>query len=155
MRLKSALNRGILNQEHLDFFEKRLLDPFLKNNSMPPSLCHGDFAPQNIIIDTDTAKIAGIIDFESAKYWIPDWDLTRVNAAIEYHGVNRDLYDSFLEGYVSVGRMNADDIKSQINYYKPFESLNYWVWGWDKPRFREEIKADVIKVTGIPTLDIN
>jgi len=149
-RLKVALNKGILNQGHVDYFERMLSDTHLKRDVYPPSLCHCDFNPQNIIVDPDTNKIAGIIDFEFAKYWIPAWDLVRVNAAFEYQGVNNDLRNGFFKGYSSSGRMNTDEIKLQINYYKPFESLNYWIWGWEKPRVQDDIKEDIKRVTGIP-----
>ncbi len=141
-------------ESHVDFYEQKLSDPILKENGTHPSLCHGDFTPQNIIIDPDTHKIEGLIDFEVSKYWIPGWDLTRVNAALEYPSVNRDLRDSFLEGYSSAVRININDIRIQIAYYKFFESLNYWIWGWDRPKFHNDIKADIIRVTEIPCLDI-
>ncbi len=148
--LEFGLSLGVLHQAHVNYFTDRLTSPILTHCRVRPTLCHGDFAPQNIIINPDTQRIAGIVDFELAKYWIPGWDLTRVSAAFENSRENMDLSDAFHEGYASVGKMNKDDITIQVNYYKPFESLNYWIWQWNKPGFHGDIKRDILRVTGIP-----
>lgn len=55
-----------------------------------------------------------------------------------------------MNGYAFQRQMQLYYIKRQIDYYKPFESLDYWVWGWGRPRFREDIKQDIVRVTQIP-----
>lgn len=148
--LEIGLGLGILNKKHVDYFIDRLNSPLLNRFSSTPTLCHGDFAPQNIIIDTDSYRIAGIVDFELAKYWIPGWDLVRSCVALELTKVNSDLMDAFIKGYASLGRLSEDDIRLQIEYYKPFENLNYWIWAWSKSGLQDKIKADISGVTGIP-----
>lgn len=149
-RLSKGMRLGVLNQRHIDYFEERLNSPVLNTSGFAPTLCHNDFGPKNIILDTESAAIVGLLDFEEARYWIPEWDLTRVNAALalEHPGENHDLWNSFINGYAS--QEQQEYIEEQISYYKPFESLHYWIWGWNYSRLRTDIKKDIIRVTKIP-----
>ncbi|MBI4225741.1 aminoglycoside phosphotransferase family protein [Candidatus Roizmanbacteria bacterium] len=148
-RLSRGMRLGILNQKHADYFEERLGSSALNDNDSVPTLCHNDFGFKNIIIDMGTTEIVGLIDFEDARYWIPEWDLTRVNAALEYPSSNLDLRDEFLDGYVSHHGGDTSHLMKQIEYYKPFESLNYWIWGWMLPLHKENIVKDIVRVTKV------
>lgn len=149
--LKLAKKRNILNNSQIDFFKEKLKDSCLEKDRSVPVLCHRDFTSQNIIVDPRSFKISGILDFEVAKYWKAEWDLTRVNAEYEYPDDNLDLLESFFKGYISF-RRNIDlrRIKREIKFYKCFESLHYWLWGWDR-KFRKNIKKDIARVIKIPS----
>lgn len=151
--LRTAENRGILNKSHIDFFKNKLANSYIDQNQSKAVLCHRDFTPQNIILDPNTFTIIGIIDFEATRYWIPEWDLTRVNALFEYSKGKLDLLDRFFIGYIERARnFSLQQIREAIDFYKCFESLHYWLWGWDR-EFRKDIEKDILRVTNIPSLD--
>lgn len=147
--LKLAKKRNILNNSQIGFFREKLKDSRLEKDHSRPVLCHRDFTTQNVIINPKSFKIAGVLDFEVAKYWKAEWDLTRVNSEYEYPDDNLDLLESFFKGYIST-RKNVDlkQIKKEIKFYKCFESLYYWLWGWDR-KFKKNIKKDIVRVTKI------
>ncbi|KKS31116.1 MAG: hypothetical protein UU93_C0022G0012 [Candidatus Amesbacteria bacterium GW2011_GWA2_42_12] len=148
-RLHESLNRGILNESQIDYFEKRLMSEKLNSNLSKPTFCHRDYSPQNIIVNPIDLSISGIIDFEDASYWVPEWDITRTIASFGNSCVQVELRRSFLSGYVSDHKVDVSQIKEQVEYYSPFESLNYWVWGWDRPKFHNDIVESIQKIAGI------
>lgn len=151
--LESTENRAILNESQIDFFRKKLDGFYIEQDNSGAVLCHRDFTPQNIVINPRTYAIAGILDFEVAKYWKAEWDLTRVNAEFEYPDGNLDLLESFLNGYISHREaVSLEQVREEIEFYKCFESLYYWVWGWDREDFRKDIKYDIVRLTRIPHL---
>lgn len=148
-QLNESLNKRILNKSQIHYFEKRLTSENLNNNLSKPTFCHRDYSPQNIIVNPSDLSISGIIDFEDASYWIPEWDIARTIASFENSRAQDELRRSFLSGYVTDHNVAISHIEEQIEYYKPFESLNYWVWGWDRPKFHNDIVENIQKVAGI------
>lgn len=140
----STRNR-IFGSRGEDFFEKKLATLSTQRNEHP-TLIHGDFETRNLLVNPSSLKITGLIDFESARFWRPEWDLTRVEA-ISFPE-RPDLSEIFLNFYAAITGNNLTEQKRRIAFYKPFESLHFWVWGWGQGRqMREYIKKDVERVT--------
>lgn len=57
----------------ISIFEQYLADE--RNFQYQPALVHGDMSPDHILIDPDSGKLHGIIDFGDLKITDPDWDL--------------------------------------------------------------------------------
>ncbi len=67
------------------------------------SLVHSDLHPGNIRVRQDTGgkwQFQGVIDFEHAKYWYPEYDLV---VLLWHLGQNAMLWEAFLHGY---GQLN-------------------------------------------------
>lgn len=146
-KLDFATKNKILGLSHVDFFEKRLKSQIFDGRGHP-TLIHGDFEPRNLLVDPVTLTITGLLDFESSRFWQPEWDLTRISASS--FPERPDLVDSFVNYYALITRSNLVELKEQIDFFSVFESLHYWVWGWGQNQeVTEYIQKDVTRVTGI------
>ena len=142
--LKLTRDNRILKPSQEIFFTKKL------TNGCPrvfakPVLSHRDFTPQNIITDVQNRTIVGVIDFEIAQFWTQEWDITRTSAFFEYPHGNKDLLTNFIKGYSEHQNIDEKSLIETIKFYKTFERLYYWVWGWNKG-LREDINDDIRRV---------
>jgi serine/threonine protein kinase len=62
----------------LEYDERQEWLPKTTSHS-PYIFCHGDLSPGNIMIDPETLEVTGIIDWEHAGYFPPDFQVYRVN----------------------------------------------------------------------------
>lgn len=146
-KLDFAKKKNIIGLSHVDFFEKRLKSQIFDGREHP-TLIHGDFEPRNLLVDPITLTITGLLDFESSRFWQPEWDLTRISA-ISFPE-RPDLVDLFVNYYASITKSNLDELNERIDFFRVFESLHYWVWGWGQNQdLTEYIQKDVARVTGI------
>ncbi len=146
-KLGFAERNKILGLSHVDFFEKRLKSQTFDEHGHP-TLIHGDFEPRNLLVDPESLTITGILDFEFARFWQPEWDLTRINATS--FPERPDLVDLFVNYYAFITDSNPAELKKRIEFYKDFESLHFWVWGWrQNQELTEYIQKDISRVTGI------
>lgn len=144
--LRVALLRRLINKSQADWFIDRLSSPLVQKLNSSAVLCHGDYTPQNIMIDPNTNKITGIIDFELAKHLVPGWDLAKTSAWYLSQFNHPDLMKSFLDGYVSTGQSTLTDTIDELNFYKPYEQLFFWVWGWERPSLKKIVREDINKM---------
>lgn len=146
-RLEYAVGKKILRQNHIEYFERKLEDSCL-DETASPSLTHGDYKPKNILVDPTSLEITGLLDFESARFWRPIWDLTRIaTIAFKQHP---ELLDLFLRVYTSITNSDLNEVVERIEFYRIFENLHFWVWGWGRSReLTDYIAKDVVRVTGI------
>ncbi|TRO46335.1 hypothetical protein E2P65_05915 [Candidatus Bathyarchaeota archaeon] len=63
-----------------------------ENFAFEPRVVHGDFDTSNIIVDPDTLKVQGIIDFEETALWDPAADLL-------FFGEGQNFIDMIMEAY--------------------------------------------------------
>lgn len=54
-------------------------------SQLRPSLVHGDFGPQNLLFDPDTAKVTGVLDWELAHRGDPVKDLAWAEWIVRFH----------------------------------------------------------------------
>lgn len=145
-KIEEGLKRKIINNTQADFFSRRLTDRGLQ--AAGPVMIHGDFVPSNIIVDPETLDIAGLIDLELSKFWIPQWDLTVIKQ-ISFPD-NPELIDIMFDVYFNSRNIDPSEQREIIEFYKPFESFFFWFWGWDRSEeLREFIKHDIEGVTGV------
>ncbi len=146
-KLNSASEAKIMKPNQIDYFERMLEDSAL-DTTTPPTLIHGDFEPRNILVDPAAKEISGLLDFESARFWQLDWDLTRVAATSFLQ--QPELLDIFIRTYASIAGLTVSELQDRIQFYRIFESLHFWVWGWGRNQeLMDYISKDVVKVTGI------
>lgn len=87
-----------------------------------PCIVHMDFRPGNIMVDGN--KVAGIIDFESARSGSSEIDFTKINRYI--WEVNPKTKSPYIDGYQSIRPMlNMDIILPFYNFYDAFSAV---VW---------------------------
>ena len=78
------------------------------------SLVHGDYDPSNILVHTnsDTLKIAAILDWEFAHIGTQVWDIANM---LRYkHEMPKLFEDAFLQGVQGDGQLLPDDVEQQI-----------------------------------------
>jgi aminoglycoside phosphotransferase (APT) family kinase protein len=106
---------------------KTLYSDYLENDenfSFEPKLVHCDFDTSNIIVDPDTFKVNGIIDFEETRVW----DLA---ADLLFFGEGGDFIDEILESYTQplgrnlIGRMRFLYNRVPLIYISTGISLEY------------------------------
>lgn len=112
--LESALyERCIL---HFDAVFSALPDPD------GPCFVHMDFRPGNILVNGN--KVAGIIDFESARGGSSEIDFTKINRYI--WEVNPRTKSPYFEGYQTIRNMlNLEIVLPFYNFYDAFSAV---VW---------------------------
>ena len=149
-KLDFATKNKILGLSHVDFFEKRLKNQIFDGRGHP-TLIHGDLEPRNLLVDPITLTITGLLDFEYSRFWQPEWDLTRISATS--FPERPDLADLFLYNYAAITKSNSAELKERVEFYKVFESLHFWVWGWGQNQeLTEYIQKDINRVTGIASM---
>jgi aminoglycoside phosphotransferase (APT) family kinase protein len=142
--LNYCVSQAVLSNSQAAGFMERLSS--LDVQAETPTLIHGDYLPQNIIIDTTLKQINGILDFELSRFWIAEWDITHILATL--FGDNPATRQGFLKGYVSSSGADSQSLLQAVNYYSPFESLFYWTKGWSRDGgIRDDILRDIQRVT--------
>jgi aminoglycoside phosphotransferase (APT) family kinase protein len=98
--LKRGRAHGWLSSEEVDHLRdwiRRHLSLFAADEQA--SLVHADLHPGNIRVQqgSDGAwHLQGVVDFEHAKYWYPEYDLVVLHWHLGQHTM---LWDAFLHGY--------------------------------------------------------
>ncbi|MGD6844438.1 phosphotransferase family protein [Bacillus infantis] len=88
-----------------------------------PCIIHMDFRPGNILVKEN--KVAGIIDFESARAGSPEMDFSKINRDVwERHEGAREAY---IKGYETIRPMI--DLDSILPFYKFFDAFCSVGWG--------------------------
>lgn len=136
----------LLSIPQVSLFERILGSDFLSLEESP-TLTHGDYEPRNLLIDPISLQLMGLIDFESSKAWVSNWDLTRISAIA--FAERPELLKIFLKAYCAETGIDLKDTCHTIDKYRPFESLHFWAWGWGRNQSLDrEIIRDVDLVTG-------
>ena len=150
-QLEIGIRNRIFTAPHADFFIQRIRN-FDHTSLRTPTLQHGDFHSGNILVDINLGNIAGIIDFELARFWIPEWDITRCKQ-VAYPN-NPRLADVFVKSYAENVGTSIDNLLEQVEFYRSFESLFFSVWGWKRnEELTQQIKQDIGEITGLPYSD--
>ncbi|SDM69092.1 aminoglycoside 2''-phosphotransferase [Fictibacillus solisalsi] len=85
------------------------------------SLIHGDLSMDHILIDPETHRITGIIDFGDLAICDPDF---------EYRYILEDCGKLFLESLLNfMGDQNSEDRITKISYFVTFDHLQYILEG--------------------------
>ncbi|OPG95793.1 phosphotransferase [Chryseobacterium mucoviscidosis] len=115
---------------------KELLDPALYErcilhfdghfSALPdpdgPCFVHMDFRPGNILVNGN--KVAGIIDFESARGGSSEIDFTKINRYI--WEVNPRTKSPYIEGYETIRTMlNLEIVLPFYNFYDAFSAVSW------------------------------
>lgn len=146
-KLDYLTDAGQLSEDQRTFFIDKLKSKLLDTKELP-TFIHGDFQPSNLLFDPDTLDITGLLDFELSHSWIVDWELTRI-AAVSFTD-KPELLEMFIKRYCEKTGRNLAGTLNSIDYYRSFESLYYWVWGWKHSvDIHNDISIDIENVTGI------
>ena len=130
-QLVQALSIGLLRLPQVAFFEAKLANIFniVGQPAETPILQHGNFSLTNLIVDFESQPAIGVIDFEHARFWVPEWDITRVAQT----GIkDSKLFEIFVRAYAGSAGKNEEQLLEQVEVYKYFESLSFWIWGWNR-----------------------
>jgi aminoglycoside 2''-phosphotransferase len=100
-------------------FEDFLSDE--RNCSYVPALIHGDFGPSNILYDTQTGNISGILDFGFARWGDPALDFAALSGPVSYP-------ESFLERFSSI-YPGIDALLSRSRFYAGTFALQEALYG--------------------------
>lgn len=136
--LTRASTRGLLNTRQIDFFQSKLAEIPLGENRVP-TLVHGDFSSENILISRDKQRVMTVIDFELARFWLPSWDLTRIKQVGDFS----NYFDHFMQTYTELTGNYPDILLAEIDYYAAFESLVFWNWAWARPSLRHAVDQSI------------
>lgn len=85
-----------------------------------PVYTHGDFVPRNILVEEETGKITGIIDFEHAKSHLPELDL----AYWHFYWQGPEATDALLDGY---GNDIDRSILDSLAVLRGLDATAYWL----------------------------
>lgn len=109
---------------------------FLNQNfSINKTLIHGDFGPSNIIFDSDTQRISGIIDFNEVSLGDPASDIASLIGPFGYG-------DDFIKSFESI-YSNVEELLQRAKFYASTFALQEALFGiefGDKKAFSEGIK---------------
>lgn len=108
-----------LYDQTLDLYEawRKMLPP-----PDGPSFIHMDFRPANIL--TNNNEVAGIIDFESARFGSTEIDFTKINRDIFLH--NPGTLEAYQEGYRSIRPLT--DLAMILPFYCFTDSFTSLGW---------------------------
>ncbi|MDN4523158.1 phosphotransferase family protein [Fictibacillus fluitans] len=86
-----------------------------------PSPIHGDLSMDHLLIDPETFRITGVIDFGDLAISDPDF---------EYRYILEECGKSFLQSLLSImGEQNIDDILKKVAFFVTFDHLQYILEG--------------------------
>ena len=91
------------------------------NSSYTPALIHSDFGPGNILYDTRTNSISGIIDFSSAGWGDPAVDFAALLCSVSYG-------EQFLERFTPIYPL-TEAILSRAKFYAGTFALQEALYG--------------------------
>ena len=120
-RVKNIIYPMITNslQKHLEALFTDYLDNFDKCR-FTPCVTHQDFDTSNILIDPESYKISGIIDFEDMNLGDPAYDLVFI-------AQGRSFSDTLLSNYA-----NKDEfLLKRISFYYQRTGIPYLLYGID------------------------
>ena len=145
--MAQALSIGLLTMLQAAFFEAELANLFntVDQSAETPVLQHGNFSLTNLIVDLEQQPAIGVIDFEHAKFWVPDWDITRI---VQTGITDSKLFEIFVRAYAVSAEEDEKQLLTRVMVYKYFESLSFWIWGWNRSRklglrVKEESRARI------------
>lgn len=109
------------NLQH--FIEKIFTDYFTEfdKGTFSPCLTHQDFDTSNILIDPQTYKITGIIDFEDMAIGDPAYDLIFINQG-------KGFFETILNNYTNE---KDDFLVERIKFYYQRTGVPYLLYGID------------------------
>ncbi len=89
-----------------------------------PTFIHGDLSPNHFLVDHETKKLTGIIDFGDMCISDPDYELIYI---LEDCGkeITRDLLSS-------LGESKVEDRLNKISYFVTFDQLRYIIEGLNR-----------------------
>ena len=79
---------------------------------LPTQLLHGDLHYDNVLVDHDTGKVTGLLDFEFAMY---DWRAMELAICLSKYAGEEDAFtyfDQFLTGYAKTGVMTMKEAEA-------------------------------------------
>jgi aminoglycoside phosphotransferase (APT) family kinase protein len=88
-----------------------------------PCIIHLDFRPGDILVKDN--KVAGIIDFESARIGSPEMDFSKINRDIWEH--NEGTKGAYVKGYETIRPMI--DLERILPFYMFIEAFCSVGWG--------------------------
>lgn len=130
--LQRIVVSGILSEQESQNISNRLrgLIFSLQNELLLITLLHGDYHPQNILVD-NSGDVTGVLDFEQHRmghslqelgvfrYWLALYD-------------KEDLFSSFIRGYAETQPFTSQNLQIVNGYY-----LMHLLWGLSYYTFKE------------------
>lgn len=95
-------------------------------------MIHGDLWYENVLIDTDTRRLCGVLDFEKAGIGDPAWDL-----ATQLHS-GREFAEFVFRAYPG-GDPPVWSRAERLFRLRPFEGLDWAARHGDKAEFQESL----------------
>lgn len=90
------------------------------------SLTHYDLYSDNIIMDVDSEKITGIIDWEGARWSDNELDLVKIKWWI--FSLSKYIEKPFFKGYTKHRKLTKQ-FKLKMKFYEIIEAMAYAAWG--------------------------
>ena len=98
--------------------------------------CHGDFGPQNMLLDRDSGEVTALLDWEMVDVGHPLRDLAWAEWIVRMHHPDRvDDLDALFEGY----GVRPAWVDRQSQMVASCERLIAFVQGWTSPGQREAL----------------
>ena len=110
-----------LNQKQQDWLTK-IFEDYLNNDNnftFIPKLSHCDFDTTNILIDSKTSQLTGVIDFENCQIWDPAVDLL-------FFDEGKEFMDFLLKNYQF---SNQQSLFGRMKFFYSRTCTEYLIWG--------------------------
>ncbi len=122
----------------------------------PPSICHGDFHPLNILVRD--GEVTGVLDWSDAIFGDPALDVACTMLLIRVFGrhvLSPPESDRAAEKYLESYRAPRPFDPDRLDYYRIRRCLIGLMDGadgqaaWRHPSIARELAADILRVTGV------
>lgn len=122
------------DKKFLEYIDLKLVTaPKIKPSDLPnDTLIHGDYHPENLLIDENTREIIGVCDWEKAEFGPRAYELARAllyscfSDGYQYEDALR-FSKQFVDGYVSVYPMSKEEIMGGLNMRIHRTALSAWI----------------------------
>ncbi len=127
-------NQDGMDEQFLDYIDFKLLTaPKVKSSELPnDTLIHGDYHPENLLLDKNSRKIIGVCDWEKSEFGPRAYELARsllYSCFSDGYKLDQALTDSksFCEGYLSVYPMKKEEIMDGLKMRIHRMVLSSWL----------------------------
>ena len=132
--INNKSNQDEIDRHFLDYINFKLVAiPKVKTNELPnDTLIHGDYHPDNLLIDKNTREIIGVCDWEKSEFGPRSYELARsllYTCFSDGYKLEEALCYSkkFLDGYLSVYPMDAEEIIDGLKMRIHRMTLSSWL----------------------------
>lgn len=133
-QINSKNSRDDIDEKFLEYIDFKLaIAPKLRSVELKSdTLIHGDYHPNNILIDRQSQEIVGVCDWEKAEFAPRAYELARsllYSCFYDGYKLDRALTNSklFLEGYLFIYPMSRVEIIEGFNMRIHRMALSSWI----------------------------